>query len=127
MKREAAKLEAEKRRFAEAKSAEAAAAATAMQDTTSGGLAGALQEELRRRETNKRSAKKAAPRVPPPPPPPPAGYGTISREKSNGTDTSNSGAEPRNGAKKTPLANLKNDKHDALMAEFKRAHKKVIG
>ena len=52
-----------------------------------------------------------------------AGYGTIS--KASGVDASSSGAaEPRSGAKKV-VANLKNDKHDALMAEFKRAHMKV--
>ena len=124
LKREAAKLEAEKRRFAEAKSAEAAVAASAAkQNTASGGLAGALQEELRRRETNKRSVKKMAPSVPPPPPPPPAGYGTIS--KSGGGETPSGTDESRKNVKKTPLANLKNDKHDALMAEFKKAHKKV--
>ena len=82
-----------------------------------------LQEELRRRETNKRSVKKMAPSVPPPPPPPPAGYGTIS--KSGGGETPSGADEPRKNVKKTPLANLKNDKHDALMAEFKKAHKKV--
>ncbi len=35
------------------------------------------------------------------------------------------GGNNSNKLLKTPLSNLKNDQHDALMEEFKRAHKKV--
>jgi hypothetical protein len=65
---------------------------------------------------------KTIPKAPPPPPPLPTGA-TLLREMNSSIKAGGGNAADK--VKKTPLAKLKNDKHDALMEEFKRAHKKV--
>ena len=65
-------------------------------DDDSGGLKAAIEKELMRRATNKQS---------------PSAVSTLKVAAES---------------KKSVHANLKNDKHDALMAEFKKAHKKMF-
>lgn len=93
-----------------------------------GGLAGAIQSELQRR-----SKKGAAPKAPPPPPPPMPTNGTLNNN-SNSSDSGSNNTRAfgdtmmikKKSGPLVALATLKNDKHDALMAEFRRAHKKMF-
>ncbi len=117
LRREAQKLEAERRRFEEEKmnaqrpnassvppppsSNSNGSSNSSSSSNGNNGLKGAIQSELQRR----RAAKQRAPEAP------------------------NLAATAPNSItrRKTPhLATLKNEKHDALMAEFKRAHRKMF-
>ena len=136
LRREALKLEAEKKRFEEEKKqaallalqagpqAPAAGTAAVMRSKspahTNTALKSAIQSELQRRAN-----KSKAPPAPPPPPPGGTlpGLSSSLAKVTSGEITVESVVLKKK--KKTPLLdNLKNDKHDALMAEFKRAHLK---
>lgn len=107
LKREAIKLEHERKKLEEEKKMLKMNGSHGIQKehnhnlenrTSQNGLAGAIQNELQRR-----ALKKQAPKAPV----------DVSKAKAN-------------GQRKTPHLTLKNDKHDALMAEFKKAHKKMF-
>ena len=108
LKREALRLDKERKRFEEEKKMvlkqqhqQNAVEDEAETTTDNGGLATALRKELQRRQEAKLK---------------------------NGDDSKSETTTTNSMAKKAPSihANLKNDKHDALMEEFKRAHKKMF-
>ncbi|TRY70179.1 hypothetical protein TCAL_02784 [Tigriopus californicus] len=133
LKREAMRLEAEKKRFEEEKKLTTTQAKSksspdlndsidsSTESTLSGGLANQIQNELQRRAQKTTvtptpaSSALSVISVPLPPPPP-----KIPPQSNTNT------MQKKAIQKEKTLANLKNDKHDALMEEFKRAHRRMF-
>lgn len=131
LKREAMRLEAEKKRFEEEKKLTTTNKAksksspdlndsigSSIESSISGGLASQIQNELQRRAqktvipTTQASSVVSVPLPPPPPKVQPQSNTNTMQKKAI--------------QKEKTLANLKNDKHDALMEEFKRAHRRMF-
>lgn len=111
LKRETLRLEAEKKRFEEEKKKVALTSHHEVQEEVSnkanvGGLASAIQVELQRRAEARREGS------------------SVNPSPTNSTATMATVSDTPK--KYHNLATLKNDKHEALMKEFKLAHKKMF-